>query len=584
VVIDEGESFNFGPHHIDVTINFDGSEEGVEGTGSLRVVGDVFFDARYNIGMGIRPCLAVPPACVDRFEAWAGAQQRSKLRVEGNFNGTIHKERVIHPIPLQPIWVWIGPLPVILVPEMNVVLGVDGNAHVDFVFDAKADSTFKVGAKWLNPEYGGNGWNDISEYDLFSGRVNEATLNADMRLEAYAKLDAKIKLYGIVGPGMEGSVGIEADVATGRQPLWKLRGHVTSAAKFEIGLAEIIDVGVYREPILNEYFHIAESVNSPPVFSNVLTDVIPVSIQTPITLGPRAGFTGYFDVSDPEGDPISLVAHSTLDGPINLTHTFTTGGLRNITVTAIDAHGASSSITLQVDVRNSLPIVNIFSGTTAEATVQFFMSAEAFDPDTNAFLPCSRIDWEAPPDIVTELNGGCSAVVTFGQPGTRTVTVKATDFNGGVGIKSISVTVLPAPANLPPVIDPASLEIHASSARGGGPCVSSNGFCLVPATTSAQFLWPGFGQQADDEYAVPLFMWVEATDPEGDPINYEWRCQDQAGTQVVIATHTGNDVYQCTPPYLPGVVIEVYAVVSDGTFRPNNKTTPRTFFYRVTPN
>lgn len=578
VVIDEGDSYNF-HRNIDVTVNFDGSEDGVEGSGSVRVQGFAYFNAGYNVGIGIRSCLAIPPACPDRFEAWAGFEAKTRLRVTGNFDGRITRERTIYPVPMDPIIFFIGPIPVVLVPEMNLKLGVNGEAHVDFTFEGEAKSVFKAGAKWLNPDYGGNGWNNISEFTPLERRIIEANANARMRLEAFSKVDAKIKLYGVVGPGMDGSLGILLDADTRRKPLWFMQGHVTTNVKFEASIADIIELGTYSTPILNEHFHIADSPNSPPIFSNVRTDTIFADIGSPVVLGPRSGFQGYFDVMDPEGDVPVLTASSDRDGNIPLTYTFQTPGLRTITITARDAEGATSSILLRIEVRNSLPIVTIVAGATVPAGVQYFVTAEAFDPDTSSFLPCSRLGW--PPGFTVLNLGGCNAVTVFQTEGPRTVTVNATDFAGGVGSSSISVTVTPRPANLPPLIDPASVSITSARGKGGIPCLPSTmNLCRPP---SGSYLWSGAGgEPLDDEYVPPLFMKVSATDPEGDPIHYDWHCE--TGTESAPVTNEGDGVFSCTPAYVPGAQIRVYAIVSDGTVRPDNRTTPYIYFYRLGPN
>jgi hypothetical protein len=576
---DVGKSIPF-KQHIDVVIDLNGGDDELGGSGTINVVGDVEIQAGYNIGAGIELCKTPPFACADRVEAWMGFVQKSSLHVTGKFDGHLHKEYA-YPIEMSPIFFMIGPIPVWLVPEINVVVGLDGRAHVDFEFNAAAQSTVKPYIKWTEDE----GWKDLTAFAPLSHSHADVKFAGNAELEGYAKLDAALLLYGVIGPSMDGSLGIVGKAQTGQSPFWEIHGHVKAGIGLKSAFMDLFDVDAHDD-LFEDTFDIAESGNLPPE-CNWSSDTISAEIGQVKVLGPRSGFEGYFECTDLEGDipTYTALSRNTNDGTngvIPLSYAFQSSGLRTVTVTASDSDGGHFSFPLKIDVHNSLPVVNVFAGDTAEATVKFSMSAEAFDPDTSAFLPCSRIDWAAPPDTVTELNGGCSAEVKFAQPGIHTVTVTATDFFGGVGTKSISVNVLPAPSNLPPDIDALSLEIHAASARGGGPCFSGNSFCLVPASDSAQFLWSGFGQQQNDEYEVPLTLWVDATDPEGDAINYVWHCK--AGNQDVIATSLGDDVYQCTPPFVQGVVIQVYAVVSDGILRPNNTTIPRTFFYRQTPN
>jgi hypothetical protein len=585
---DIGDVFNF-QKDIDVTVNLEGGDDELGGTGTVRVQGSVYLNAGYNLGLGIESCFEVPPVCVDRVEAWAGVEQKSRLKVTGEFVGKLHKEQVIDRLPIDPIVFFIGPVPVVLVPSVNIVLGVDGEARINFSFEAEARTKIKVGAKWTDPDDNGVGWENISEYNPLDKLFFDADIDGTIRMDAFGKIDAKLLLYGVIGPGMDGSLGIGGIAQSNTKPLWKIYGHVNTNVNVSVDAIGFFGIGdLWSQEVFNTFFDIQEAPNLDPECSWA-TDTISAEIGQIKVLGPRSGFVGHFECSDPEGDSLTYTAASgnTSDGTngvIPLSYAFLSSGLRTVTVTAHDSDGGHFSFPLKIDVHNSLPVVNVIAGSTAEATVPFSMTAEAFDPDTNVFLPCSAIDWSAPPDTVTERDGGCSGVVSFAAPGAHTVTVTATDQYGGVGTKSISVNVLPAPANRPPAIDYDSVEIHASSPKGGGLCFLNNNFCLIPPSASAQFLWPGFGSQASDEWGVPLTMWVEATDPEGDEVHYQWVCQNQSGTQVVIATHVDDNVYRCTPPYVPGELIQIFAIVSDDTPRPTNTTTPRTFFYRVTPN
>ena len=588
VETDTGDVFNF-QKDIDVTVNLEGGDDELGGTGTVHVQGSVYFNAGYNLGLGIESCFDVPPVCVDRVEAWTGVEQKSRLKVTGEFVGKLHKEQVIDKLPIDPIVFFIGPVPVVLVPSVNIVLGVDGEARINFSFEAEAKTKIKVGAKWTDPDDGGVGWENISEYNPLDKLFIDADIDGSIRMDAFGKLDAKLLLYGVIGPGMDGSLGIGGIAQTNTKPLWKIYGHVNMNVNVTADAIGFFGIGeIWSQEVFNTFFDIQEAPNLKPVCSWV-TDTISAEIGQLKVLGPRSGLVGHFECSDPEGDTLTYTAVSSntndgTNGVIPLSYAFQSSGFRIVTVTAHDSDRGTFDFPLKIDVHNSLPIVNVIASTTAEATVPFSMTAEAFDPDTNAFLPCSAIDWSAPPDTVTERDGGCSGVVSFAVPGQHTVTVTATDQYGGIGTKSISVEVLSAPANRPPSIDFDSLEIHAASAKGGGLCFLNNNFCLIQPSASAQFLWPGFGSQASDEWAVPLTMWVEATDPEGGEVHYQWVCQNQSGTQVVIATHVDDNVYRCTPPYVAGELIQIYAIVSDDIFRPNNKTTPRTFFYRVTPN
>src|SRR6185503_6322293 len=200
---DEGDQLIF-TKHIEETINLEGGDDEVGGTGTVKVIGDIYINAGYNIGAGIEWCGIVP--CADRLEAWMGFEHKSDLRVIGDFDGHVRKQ-IEYPIPMQPIFFMIGLLPVVLVPEVNVIVGVDGNAHIDFEFKAGSDVKMKPYIKWTDDN--GGTWQDLTQIDdPLEKTYSDVDISGSIEVEVYAKLDASLLLYDAIGPSMDGSLGI----------------------------------------------------------------------------------------------------------------------------------------------------------------------------------------------------------------------------------------------------------------------------------------------------------------------------------------------------------------------------------------
>jgi hypothetical protein len=197
----------------------------------------------------------------------------------------------------------------------------------------------------------------------------------------------------------------------------------------------------------------------------------------------------------------------------------------------------------------------LVASNTIPATVQYFVTATAHDLETG-FLSCDRLKWEISlPDTlsVNSENGTCAATIIFPQEGTRTLTVTATDPHGGKSSKSIFVTVTSPPQNQPPVITPDSFSVMAH--RGPKPLCTSFLPCEAPDNSVL------FNGQTGD-YIPPLYLSLEATDPEGDPITVQWFCE--TGAQEASVTDNGDGTFKCDPIYSPSESIVVRAVVSDG--------------------
>ena len=555
-------------YEVSIDQTFDGAvhEDGVDGTGTVHIQGSIRFNAGYDIGLGVETCAEIPPVCVDRFEARLGVDQYSNIRVTGNFEGTFDKERVLATKIFDPITVFIGPFPVVLVPVVDVIVGVKGDAHLSFSFAAELAEQLTVGAKWTDPDDGGIGWEDVSKLGLPQGRVLDQNLDADMWLVAFGKADAKLLVYGIAGPGFASRVGTGVDVMTGRKPLWRIFGYSGADVNFQVDLAGILKLAEYKESLLDQDFTLAESADQPPRCSAVGT-VIRANITVPITLGPNGGgFFGYFDCVDPEGEPITYKANSDKDGSIPLRVRFTDEGERVITVTATDSSNNSSTFTLNVLVVNTPPIVTVATASTSvPVTVQYFITASAYDWETQTFLPCSSMTWSVtPPDILTVSsdNRSCTAVVVFPQEGLRPVTVTATDMQGGSSSRTVAVDVTGPPTNPAPVIDLNSFLILAAQ----GPRDAS--YCITGVSCEAPYGAVLFNGLVG-EYYPPLTMSLSASDPESEPITVQWFCE--TGTVQAPVTDNGDGTFSCSPAYSSESPIVVRAVVSDGVTEVNSE-------------
>lgn len=556
----KGDGYDF-EAAIDVTIDGNIGGGGVSGKGKVRIQGVLRFNAGYDIGYGVEACWEIPPVCVDRFEARLGIEQYSNLKVTGELEGQLEREVELATYYFEPIVFWIGPVPVVLVPVIDAVVGANGEAKLNFSFEAEESVQLLLGAKWTDPDDGGRGWEDLSRNNGVQGRAIDQNLDASMKLRAYGKADAKLLFYGVAGPGFATRVGAGADVQYPRKPLWKIFGYLGASFNFQVDIAGILKLAEYSKDVLDEEFTLLEASNQPPRFSNVVTSMISVEVGTPVNLGPRAGFGGYFDVSDPEGDPLTLSASSNVDGAIPLNVTFTSVGPRSVTVTARDSEGASASITLSLNASSSPPFLSTsVDSTTVPATIQYRIGAVALDSSGNE-LSCGQLSWSVTaPDTVTDLgsalSGGCEAVAVFANPGTRTVIVTATNQYGSSISETVTVTVTDAPVNHAPIIDPYSFSVRASTGPKSDACIT--GFwCEVP---EGAVLYNG---QIGDYYP-PLELSVSASDPEGDALSYTWSCTADDYAAPIIANADGT--FTCDTTAFPGnrtVIVRVE--VDDGT-------------------
>jgi hypothetical protein len=172
------------------------------------------------------------------------------------------------------------------------------------------------------------------------------------------------------------------------------------------------------------------------------------------------------------------------------------------------------------------------------------------------------------PDTLTRTGSGgtCGATVIFNQEGQRTVTVTATDPNGGVGTSSISVNVTPEPANHPPVINSFTIWAYRGPADK---CFDPNFYCLAPDNALL------FNGQVGDYYP-PLLLDISVSDPDGTQPTVEWHCRT-GNFEAPIVWNQEFQFWSCDPIYSATDPIEVFAIVSDGV----TTLPPRAQFYHM---
>lgn len=574
--LDVGDGFDF-HETIDITIDGATAGNGVSGNGTIHITGELRFNAGWNVGVGIEDCLSITLACVDRFEAHAGAHMDSNLRIDGTFDGHLERRVTLSTHYFRPIVFFIGPIPVILVPVVKAIAGINGDAHVEFSFEAQATGDLDLGAKWTDPDDGGVGWQNVTTWPPSLTGDADADAFASMDLRAYAGADAKLLLYGIAGPGLEGHIGLWGHVQFPGTPLWTVYGIAQGELNFAVDLGGVLTLAEYHFPLPEFEVRLAEAVNQPPTCSG-RTDPIPVAPNKPTFLGPRTGDRldgGYFACADPEGGVLDAPVGMEGSTVIDLEAAAWASGDHDVVIRVTDEAGLTSNpFTLHITVIDTPPILSVTDGGgSIPASVQYFVTASAWDVESGVnhqggFLPCTAMTWEVTGGTFTTAasNQTCTVSVVFTQTGVQTVKVTATEPDGKRAEHTVAVVVGAAPANAAPVIDMNEFDILAATGPKIGcfpgqfdchEACPSGFFCMVPMDS---ILYNG----TVGDFKPPLSLSVEASDPNGDPLSIQWFCQ--VGTYTYPVTANGDGSFECNP-YSSSIrtPILVWATVSDGT-------------------
>lgn len=493
--IGQGYNFRVGLDEVLLDLNADGVRVRVQ------VTGEIYFNAGYGVGVSIRTCWELPPVCLRRFEASVGFEQTARIRVQGEASAALNVEKLVASIPFSPIVLFIGPVPVVFIPSVDVYVGGSGEVRLSFDYGVTERFAAMVGARWTSS----NGWQDITDFGLYLDGYDQFDVNATFKASVYVKPEAKLMLYGLVGPAAVMTAGIELDAAIPRNPMWRVRGFLRGDVAFQFSLPVIGKLAEYRSNLFDFGIDGRSSPNTPPE----------VTVRQPRLRVPLRASVRLYDnytVRDMEDGSPTVTLRSSHAGDAvqyNRSYAFLSTGVRTLTLEAVDSGGLRTTRTFEVDVYNPPPSVFAAvvessirqSGGPNGYMVPLTISLGASDP-VDGRLGCSAITVQVTaPDTVTRTDQGgglCEAVVHFHVQGERHVLAYATDQDGlRSSTKSYALNVLPPPDGPPPQFDSGILVDGVE----------------LPAGTRIR-CWPTGGWRFS----------VQASDPSGLnlPLTYSW--------------------------------------------------------------
>jgi hypothetical protein len=422
--------------------------------GNIRVDGRVRSSIGYRLVAGVD--YKFPASFMAYFEASAGGDSFADLNLTAQFKGDFKKEKEVGKYT-DVFTASIGPLPIVILVESELYVGVDGSAEGNFSVGATPTVSALVGVRWTSSD--GAKFLPGPQASL---NFRPPTLQGNARVHAYARTSVSLKLYGVFGPKIDASGGGELEAAFPRDPLWTMWGRAYGHLELK-GSIPIIDVPFdLSRTLFDERFKVGDAPVQPPVIT-VPKPSVDVVYKKPIDL------SQFFNTSDPQGRKVSTSASSSLDGTLpGLNYTFTTPGTRALTLTASNGD-KSSQAALTVNAPNVAPQVRgAGSSTTIPLGIPLFLETSAYDPnEPENRVKCEKIRWSVTgSDILTTETGssfGCQPKISFSEQGSRTLSVTATDPEGLSATQNVSVDVSARPAQLPPIAD--RIEVRQSAGK-----------------------------------------------------------------------------------------------------------------------
>lgn len=294
-------------------------------------------------------------------------------------------------------------------------------------------------------------------------------------------------------------------------------------------------------------------MNQPPT--------VPVMNVSPTSAGPAQIVSFSASSSDPEGGAVSYqwdFGNGSSATGSTTTHAYANPGSYSVTVTASDAHGATSRATQTVSIVNQLPSVPAITvgGSVFPVGSSVAMTASSTDPEGQALT----YSWQFG-DATT--GSGNSVNHIYRVVGSVTLTVTVTDPHGGSRQSSTTLTITNAAPAVPvinvstssPILNSAVQMTASSTDPEGQPLVFSWQFGDGMTTTgsSVSHAYTAFGN-----YTVS----VGVSDPQG---------ATSSATTVINVTNRAPslpNIVVSSQSVAPGVAVSFSATSSDPEAQP----------------
>lgn len=156
---------------------------------------------------------------------------------------SLEEEAILATQYFSPITLMVGPFPIVFVPKLDLVVGVDGSVKVGVSTEVTHEFSMRAGIQYRYSD----GWSPIAEVtNTFS--YTPPHLTFEMTLKGYFGARFNLYLYGLAGPFVKITPYLEIKVEPLEQPWWTLYGGLDVPVGFRAHdqLEKILDLEEYE--------------------------------------------------------------------------------------------------------------------------------------------------------------------------------------------------------------------------------------------------------------------------------------------------------------------------------------------------
>jgi len=156
---------------------------------------------------------------------------------------SLEEEAILAEMYFSPITFMIGPMPIVFVPKLDLVVGVDGSVKVGISTEVSHEFSMRAGVQYRYS----SGWSPIAEVsDTYTWVPPHLTF--EMTLKGYFGARFNLYLYGLAGPYVKITPYLEIKVEPLEQPWWTLYGGLDVPVGFRAHdiLEKLLDLEEYE--------------------------------------------------------------------------------------------------------------------------------------------------------------------------------------------------------------------------------------------------------------------------------------------------------------------------------------------------
>jgi len=342
----------------------------------------------------------------------------------------------------QPIIAVIAGVPVVLVPELEIAVGIEAEVYCDVFTGINQEMDYTVGLRYEEHE-----WTTISEFNKsFNYIPPQLDCNAGAR--AYIRPQFNILIYGVVSPYLYSDLfgKIESDMQN--NPWWNLYAgaDLGIGVEAEILGREIFDFNTDPPLISYEQLIASASVSDPPIasfYSNPTSGTAPLAVvfTDQSTNNPTSWQWEFGD-----GNSSSQQSPS---------HTYNTDGTYTVTLTVTNSYGSDieskTDYIIVSDGSGNTPPAALFTVTPSSGTTSTnftFDASGSTDPEDPTSELQVRWDFDGDGSWDTDWNTDKTENHQYSSEDTYTAKLEVKDTEGLTDQYTKSITVSNSPVDL----------------------------------------------------------------------------------------------------------------------------------------